>query len=146
MAKINNYLTLDLYAVKTIFISICSYWTFLKINNYKKYTNTKNIVNYILMMAISLIIVALRNKINMGISNLLLIFMMSYIIFMILKENLGYSIIGTVISVATNYSIFLLSIIITFIINKILNISNDFISFGITAIIHIVILIKVMKK
>lgn len=145
VAKINNYLTLELYTARAIFISICSFWTLLKINNNKNQTTIRKIISYMLVIVASLILVVLKNKIDFAISNLLLVFMMSYIIFAILKENLGYAIIGTVISIATNYSIFLISIIMTFIINKILNMNNDFIYFGIMNLIHIAILIRVMK-
>ena len=145
MENISNSLTINLYVIKTFIISICSYCTFLKIINDKKYFSINNIIGYILLLMMSFIVVLIKSKVNSSVSVALWSFLMGCIISFTTKRDIGYSIIVTVISLAFNYIIFFIAIVLTFVIEKVMKLENDYLNLMIITIVHIIILIKIFK-
>lgn len=129
-----------IYFLKTLFISYCSYYTFLKIINDKKYFNMKKVFGYILIFALSITMTMVKEKTSSFVGIIFLTFILSCICAITTNTNIGKSITITLISVSFNYMIFAISIIISFIINNGLKIKSDFTNFTIMVGIHIIIL------
>ena len=140
-----NDLTQIIYFLKTLFISYCSYYTFLRIIDDKKYFNVKKISGCIAIFILSIIMTIIKGKTNSFIGIIFLTFILSCIFAITTNSNIGHSITVTLISVAFNYTIFAISIVISFIINNKLRIESDLINFIIMAIIHLIILKSILQ-
>lgn len=134
-----------IYILKTAFISICTYYTLLKITNQKKLDRLKNLVVCISIFIMSIFINIIKIKTNSIISTMCLVFILSLIISIFTKYKISYAIITTVFSLAINYLIFLVAIIVIFIINLIKVLKNDFVNLILMMFIHLIILCRILK-
>lgn len=134
-----------IYILKTAFISICTYYTLLKITNQKKLAKLKNLIVCISIFIMSIFINVIKIKTNSIISTMCLVFILSLIISAFTKCEISYTILTTVFSLAINYLIFLVAIIIIFIINLIKVLKNDFVNPILMMFIHLIILSRILK-
>lgn len=129
---------------KTLFLSICTVITFFKIIEYKSYN--KNIIVFSIVLCIMCILISMiKYCIGTFFSTICLILLLSLILSTMTKNNIGYTIIITIIALSINYILFVLSIIIDFIPNIILKIENDFVNLIIMAMIHSIILFCILR-
>lgn len=132
-----------IYIIKILVISIFTYITSIKISNVK--INKKYIVP-VLIIIINSIICGIINRIsNFSSSIIYLVFTMSSIFSLSTKNKIGYSILINIISICINYSIFLLSTILSFILYSIIGIKYEYINFIIITIIYSIILTNILR-
>ena len=134
-----------IYILKTAFISICTYYTLLKITNQKKLSILKNILVFISIFIMSILINIIKIETSSIISTMCLVFILSLIISVFTKNRISYTILATVFSLAVNYLIFLIAIIVIFIINLIKVLKNDFINLILMILVHLIILNKILR-
>ena len=136
----NNYMSTITYILKIFFISICSYYTYLRVINQKKFINLKLIILFAVTFVISIVCGYLKYKYDSFSSTLFMVFTLSSLYSFITKNKFGHSILITIISLSINYVLFFISISITFIINILFTITNEYINLLIMMIIHFLIL------
>lgn len=127
---------------KMFFTVLFTYLTNFKILNKKFILNKIEIFNLFGVIIIGIVSGIIRHKINYFVSIISLILIIS-IIFS--KDNIGKSIITTIISLSINYILILVTIMLCFILDKISRISNDTINFIIMKSMHILILCWMFK-
>lgn len=149
---INNlgleYIDLNIYIIKLFFISIYTYYTFLKVLNFKEIFNKKLIFVLIFTMLTTIICGILKYKLNSFTNIILLLFLLSSLYAIITKNKLGFSILITITSLSINYILFFITILFSFIPTIIFNISNDYISLFLMILIHsifVYLLFKIRK-
>ena len=140
-----NDVTIKVNILKTFFISIYTYYTYLKIINNKKISNIKSILLYICIFIISIIVTIIKYKINFYSYLLCLCVFLSCICSIVTKKNIGYSIVITTISLSFNYILLVVAVVLLFIPNIILKIENDVINFVLIETIHMFILYNIFK-
>ena len=96
------------YIIKTFFITICTYITYLKIINEKNIDTKSNIKVIIFLFITSCIVGILKQYFNSYIAIITLVFLISLICSIITGSKLGYSILISTISTSFNYTLFLL--------------------------------------
>ncbi len=133
------------YILKIFFISLMTYYTYLKIRNKKQFFNNKVIIIILGTIIIDIISTFIKYGLDSLTSIICLMLMLSGLYSIIYKENIGYSILNTIISLSINYIVFFISIILAFIPNIIKTIYNDYISLAIMIIIHITLLYYLFK-
>lgn len=130
--------------IKIIFISVCTYHTSLRIVNINN-TFRKRIIPYILLILLSIVSVIIKHKLNFLIYMVIWDLLMSFPFILSSKYKLSHGILITTISLSFNYVLFISTILITFIINSILKINNNFVNLMIMELFHIIFLIRIFK-
>lgn len=138
-------ITIKLYLVKTLFIICCTYATFFKIINDKKYFDKKKIIGYIGIFMLAILITIVKTKTNSVISTIFLVIMLSYMCSMTTEKNIGYSINITIIALSINYAILTIATIIVFLLNYIVKINKDSVNFIIMTMNHVFILNRIFQ-
>ena len=122
--------------VKIIFISICTHYTYLKIEN-KKIKNTNREIFFVFcIMIIGFIATITKVYFNYFISRLILLILMSLLCTIEDKKNIEKIILLNIISLSINYILFFIAIWISYVINKVKTIQNDSINLIIMIAIH----------
>lgn len=125
--------------IKMIILFSITYYSNFKITNKKfKFDLKINIV----MMAIAILAGIIRYKLNSLISTGILIIAIS-ILFS--DDNIGNNIITTIFSLGMNYALITIAIFLSFSINKVMKINNDFIEVGNIVILYIFLLYSIFK-
>ena len=141
-------LNLIIYVTKIIFLSLCTYYTNIKILNLKfNEIPTKNKIILIFSTIFIAIVAKLVNDITKtNINSIIYIILIVSGVFSIMtKSRYGYSILISSISISINQIIFFSASMITFIIYKIFGITNENINFIIIIFLHLVILLRLLK-
>ena len=128
--------------IRFIFMILLSYFSNYKIRNRNLDINFKEILKVFFITIITIVCEVVKYEINYFASIISLILVIS-IIFS--KNEIGKSILTTIVSVSINYIISTVSIMVCFIFNKILSINNDWINLMIICIFHMIILRNVLK-
>lgn len=125
--------------LKTLEIAVFTYYTSFKILNKK--------INIDLKSNILILFIGIASGIIKYYSNYILctISLVVVISLIISKENIKLSIPTVIIALSINYGIELIAIVISFTTNEIFGIYNDYISFCIITIIHIIIIMSIFK-
>ncbi len=131
--------------IKIFFISICTYYTFLKITNINMKNIKLGILNIFINGIISIIITIIKYYLDFLISRICLVFLMSLSCSLIYKNEIGNSILINTISLSINYMLFFIAIVSSYILNKIINIKQDEINLIIMCCIHLYLLFKFGK-
>ena len=122
-------ITMVIYVLKVVCISITSYYTISKITNYKIISNGKSLILAIIFCIFISIICGSINNISSSFNSVItLIFLLSLSISKFTKFNMGYAVLITVISLSINYILFFIAVIIVFTPNELISINNDYIS------------------
>lgn len=119
--------------IKTFYICILTYYTNFKVINKEIKNSWKN--NFIVFISMIIIVVICRFIKNiLGFSyNIIFMILLINVVFVLLnKQRFAYSLLVTVISLSINYSIFSISVILTFVPIMLLNLYNT--SFGLLLI------------
>ena len=127
----------NIIILKTIIIAIFTYYTNFKITNKKV-----DVKKLFIISIIGGICGIIKYHINYIVGVGSLIIMISAVF---LDENLGKSILTTIISLSINYAVGLFAILISFISNKIFGIYNEYIRLIVITISEIVILANIFK-
>lgn len=137
---------INIDVIKNFFIAIATQVTLFKILGDKEYFNINKLLGYTTIAIIIPIIEIIYYRINIFTSRIVFIFLLSCIFAMDTKNTIGNSLLLTIISLATNYIIYFISVVSVFVINKtIIVIQNDTVNFMLIMIIHIFILLSVFK-
>lgn len=130
--------------IKAIFLALLIYYTNFKITNKKANINSRKLYNVICIIIISIICEIIKHKANYLIGVISSILLIS-IIFS--KENMGIvnCIITTILSFSINYVALCIVICISFIINIVMKIDNNYINASIMIIGHIIIIASLWK-
>lgn len=125
--------------IKTIsFIAIIYYCNF-KLTNRKISINIRKII---MIIVIGIICVIIKNEVNYLASTLILVILLS-ILFS--RNDFAGGALTTIISISINYGIELVAIFISFGIDKIFNINNDYIRLIVMILLHIFIIYRIFK-
>ena len=127
----------NIIILKTIIIAMFTYYTNFKITNKKV-----DVKKLFIISIIGGICGIIKYHINYIVGVGSLIIMISAVF---LYENLGKSILTTIISLSINYAVGLFAILISFISNKIFGIYNEYIRLIVITISEIVILANIFK-
>ena len=140
MADLNNIKNLIAFLEKS-FTIFAVQMTVFKILNYKVKFSLKNVFGCLSLVLLCFVVQILNSKIDFLYRMIILIFLQSCISTVLTKRNLGTNIDLVKISLALNYAILFMAIIIVFFINnKLIPIENDIISFLIIILIDVIIL------
>lgn len=133
--------------IKFFFISIFSYYMYMKITNYRNIK--KPFINFMkvimIMFVFSILVAILQFKLSTFDALLAIIIGLSSIFKVFFKNKVGYTILNTIISATISYILFFVSLIICFIINITLKIENDYISLFFILIIYTILLIFFLR-
>ena len=128
--------------IKLITFVFLAYYTNYKISNKKIKEKNKLIIDSVLIVISACIYFWVKNNINNIIGTVSLVFTIALIFSL---ENIGMSIITTIVSLSINYILDVISIITIFFINKSLKINNDYINIVLIEIFHIIFLFMIFK-
>lgn len=128
--------------VKTILIAIFTYYCNYKMTNIKMSVSKKEIIKIFAIILFAMLCGSLKYKVDY------LILIISLILFISIvfdRDNIGKSIITTIISISVNYIVFVASIILVFIFNKLVRNYGDNINLIIMISGHVLIIYKIFK-
>ena len=117
MLELNNTKVI-MECIEKVLIIFFTQMTVLKILNKNNIFSRKKPIGYISPILISTIVQFINYKVNFFSGILMLIFLVSCISTVITKRNLGTNIVLVTISLALNYAILFMAIIIVFFINN----------------------------
>lgn len=119
-------LATNVYLLKTLFVSLCTYYTFIKLSNYSNNSYIRKIMTFLGIFIVSAITTIINEQTNNSlISTMNLLMLLSFVFCLTTYNSIGISIIITAVSLTLNYLMFFVSAIITFLISKISNTNND---------------------
>ena len=144
--NINTFpISIQIELIKNFILGLFVYYTVFRITNVTL-NNKKYIITSLLsMFFISIIVTYIKYKVNESISILFFIFLISLIYTKLTNNKIGYILLVTVISYGVNRILFFLGIIIAFLINIIIVISNDYINLFIMIVFHAILLYLIGK-
>lgn len=133
------------YIIKTLFMSLCTYCIFLKLTNQKIKFERDTILVLLINSAIAIMVGFIKERSNSLISIICSIMLQSILYEKICRLSIGYSILITTISLGINYILYFCTLLISYILNIILNIQNKNISLIIILFIHAIIVYLLFK-
>lgn len=133
------------YMIKIFFINICTYYTFLKIINVKNIFNKKLLIVTLISIVIVITVGFIKSKTNSFMSTICLVILSGLVYSKLHKFNIGYTILIDTISLSINYVLFFISLMITFCINGIYTINNDYTNMIIIYIVHIILIYSLFR-
>lgn len=128
--------------IEMIGIAVLTYYINFKITNTKIKFSTKEACKILFIILFSTLCGSLKYKANYF---MLIISLILIISLMFSKNNIGRSVITTVISISINYVMLMIMIIVSFLLNKIIRISNDMINLFIILLGYAILLYNVFK-
>ena len=130
--------------LKVFLIGFCVFYTAVKIDNKSK--NNKNmLIIQLIIIGITVLCTILKEFFQVFNNTISLTILLIIAYYIYTGNKIGYSILLIIISSSINYILFFCATAISFIPNKILNIDNKFVCFGIITIIYFIALIGVLK-
>ncbi len=140
---IQNNVEINISIIKTVFIILCTYYTNFRITNTKLEFSFKLLYKYIYIVVIAIICGLIKYGLNYFISLICSILIVSIIFSE--NNNMLNALWTTIISLAINYVISFCTIIISFIVNVIIQINDNYVNLGIIIVSHIALLYNVLK-
>ena len=138
---------LIIYILKTISISMFTYYTSIKMIDLRKYLSLK--YGFIFFCTSTLIIIVsqiIEKVINIDINTIFYMIIFISIFFAIItKNNLGYSIFVNVISLSINQILFFISTVLGFVIYLALKIESEYLNFVIILLINMILVKMILK-
>lgn len=138
-----NNVEINISIIKTVFIILCTYYTNFRITNTKLELSFKLLYKYIYIVVIAIICGLIKYGLNYFISLICSILIVSIIFSE--NNNMLNALWTTIISLAINYVISFCTIIISFIVNVIIQINDNYVNLGIIIVSHIALLYNVLK-
>lgn len=140
-----NAITINLNVIRTIFIILATQITLFRIINDRNYFTFNKILGYICLIAIIPIIESINKRVNSFISTIVFTFLLTCIFAKSTQISIGNTMLVTIISLASNYAIYFVSVMIAFFVNKVfIIIQNDNINFILIILIHTFILVCIL--
>ena len=133
------------YIIKIFLIAVCTICTSIKITNTNQYNKLKILISILLILIISIMCGKIKEITNSSYSIICLILLLSIINCKLMKSTIGYAILITMISFSINYILFFLAVLISFIPNIIIKISEEYLSLLLIMIIYLVLLLLLFK-
>ena len=130
--------------IKIFFLISYTYCVSLKINN-KKIPIKINIIAFTIFVLLAIINKAMKDIFGYFYSIIYLDFLLGVVFSKTTKNNIGFSIIITTISLSINYILFLMSIILSFVPNAIFKINNSFLSLATIVLIYSILVYGFLK-
>lgn len=141
------YVTNNIDIIIKYIIIILTQITSYKIINDNKYITLSKCSGYVISIVLAILTKFVEYKTDLFCSTIVLVFLMSFIFSIISKKKIGYSLFLTIISLAINYVIYFISLIIAFLITSVIgNKKNDIVNVLIIIICNIIILILGFKN
>lgn len=133
------------YFLKLFFITISTYFVSLKLIN--KCSKKYSIVPLVIVLTILIDIITIVVKVHTSViySAITLIILSSLLYSKITKSKIGNMILAVLISLSINYITFLFASMISFFLNLILKVSNDYLQLLVIVIIHTILLYLLSK-
>jgi len=141
----NNYIHIITYMSKIFFMTLYTYYTFLKITNTNTISKFKLFILVINNLLLAFLFTFIRYKFDGFASIIFLIFSSSILYSIITNNKIGYSILITTISLSINYFLFFIATVLYFFINLFFKIQNNYINLSIMLLIHLSILYIIFK-
>lgn len=129
-------------AIETLFFVFISYYTNYKISHKIIKFDKKFLIDNILIIFVTILYRVIKTEVDKFTGIISLLIMIS-LIFSI--DNMSKSLLTTIVSLSINYIISILSIVLCFILDKILDINNDCVNLFIIIVLHLAILINLFK-
>lgn len=140
-----DFVSCYVFILELFYISICSYYTFTRILNSKDFWS----LNLLKIVFFSLLICTISGIIKYNstyfASLIFLIFFLSLLYSIVTKHNIGYCVLITLTSLAINYILFFISLLINFITNILFSFPNDVIKLFYIALTHIILLFLLFR-
>lgn len=140
-----NDINIITYILKIFFISIFSYYTFLKLITMKISLDFRLLLVCIFTILISCLCGILKSIYNSFTSILCLVLLSSFLYATYTKNRIGYSFLVTIISLSLNYILFFIAIVLGFIPNLLFSIENEYINLFFIILIYFIILYMLFK-
>lgn len=136
-----------IYILKTTFISICTFYTSIKISNIKvKFTKLEKLGYFIIAIIFSILSKLINNVTNSNMSSIIYVILgVSIFLSLITKNKLGYSILVNIISLTINQIIFFIATMLIYIPHTLLKITDSILNFFIIILIHFIVLYNCFK-
>lgn len=134
-----------IYMIKTFFITIYTYYTFLKIIDIKNISKSKILLLTMGCLALSIICCIIRNSSNSITTIICLTFLLSCLYALVNNQKLGHTLLITTISLSITYIIYVISTFLVFIVITFIPIENDYISLLLMLISQGIILFSIFK-
>ena len=128
--------------IKMIVIALLTYYSNFRLTNQSIKFSIKSIGKIIIIMVIAIICGIIKYEVNYIIIIISLILIISI---MSANDNMGKNISTTTISLSINYIISMITIIICYLLNKMLKIQNDYTSLVIILCGHIILLFSIFR-
>ena len=140
-----NKIDIITYVIKIIFISLLTYYTFLKIINKKDFF-CKNLFSITFFIITISILCSVMNYMSDSFTSILfLILLLSSLFSITTKNKIGYSLLVTTISLSINYIILFIAIALSFFPTIIFNVQNYYINLAYILLIYITLLFLLLK-
>lgn len=124
--------------LKVYSVGIFAHYFSIKIVNTLNYSICRKIATYIIIGIIAIICGSIRWAYSFLNSIIALIFLLSIVFVINTKNDIGYSLCITAISLSLSYILFFIAVCMSYIPNVILHINNDYISFIILDLLYII--------
>ena len=135
----------NIETIKQFFAIIVLYYIFIKIINLKQIKIKQKIIMGLTCIILPIITINIKYSFDTYHSIVLLILIFSIINSFMLKKDVIYVIVITIISFGVNYAIYSLALLIAFIPAAIFQISNDYINLFIIVCIYSILTYKIFK-
>lgn len=140
-----NQADIIIYFIKSFVMNIYVYYSFNRISNFKTYYKKWNIIILACNIVITILCTYIEFYINSFLSMIIICLLYGSILGIITKKQIGYSLVATIISYAICSVCLVLSVIITFLPYKIINITNNYFNLISVLIVQFIILYSFFK-
>lgn len=134
-----------IYFIKSFVMNIYVYYSFNRISNLKTYNKKWNIITLACNIVITILCTYIEFYINSFLSMIIICLLYGSILGIITKKQIGYSLAATIISYALCAVCLVLSVIITFLPYKLININNNYLNLISVLIVQFIILYSFFK-
>lgn len=126
-------------------IVLCTYYSYIKINNFDNPNFIKKIILLVTAFSISILSMIMKYNLQIYLSWIVIIFIISIVNFFLYKKDSTDTMILTAIAHSISYVLFVVALMVAFFPNNILCINNEFVEIVIILIIYYLITICIFK-
>ena len=126
-------------------IVLCTYYSYIKINNLDNPNFIKKIILLVTAFSISILSMIMKYNLQIYLSWIVIIFIISIVNFFLYKKDSTDTMILTAIAHSVSYVLFVVALMVAFFPNNILCINNEFVEIVIILIIYYLITICIFK-
>ena len=126
-------------------IVLCTYYSYIKINNFDNPNFIKKIILLVTAFSISILSMIMKYNLQIYLSWIVIIFIISIVNFFLYKKDSTDTMILTAIAHSISYVLFVVALMVAFFPNNILRINNEFVEIVIILVIYYLITICIFK-